>query len=64
MATQSTCPKCVNHQFESKVETPKNSNYPLQMIRCTSCGCVVGVLEYYNLGYMLDKIAAALNVKV
>lgn len=64
MAVQSTCPKCDNHHFESKVETPKNSNYKLQMIRCTICGCVVGVLEYYNIGYMLEKIAEHFDIKL
>lgn len=53
----SKCPKCERTSFESVIETPNNSNYKLQFIRCSSCKTVVGVLEYYNIGALLHNLA-------
>ncbi len=58
----SKCPKCESKNFESVLETPSKSNFKLQFIRCTSCKTVVGVLEYYNLGSLIDKLAKKLNI--
>jgi len=33
-------------------------------IRCSSCGTVVGVTEYYNIGAKLDILANKLNVRL
>lgn len=49
MAT-SSCPKCGNHTFEVKQNTPQQSRYVLLFVQCASCGTVVGVLDYYNIG--------------
>ncbi len=52
---QSTCPKCDNTRFEVKHAEPKNSNFVLAFIQCTSCGAVVGVMDYQNVGYHLQR---------
>lgn len=61
MAT-SSCPKCGNTSFEAKLNSPTNSNFKVQFIQCDSCGCVVGTNEYFNGGYLVKKLAIALNI--
>ena len=62
MAFSSKCPSCTSTSFETAIETPKNSNFKLLFIRCSSCGTVVGVLDYYNIGALLEKLADKLGV--
>ena len=57
----SKCPSCTSTSFETSIETPKNSNFKVQFIRCSSCGTVVGVLEYYNIGALLHILAKKLG---
>ncbi len=64
MALSSKCPCCPSTSFESVIETPKNSNFKLQFVRCSSCRTVVGVLDYYNIGAMLEKLAKKLGVSL
>lgn len=52
----STCPKCDSTQFEMKENTPRNSNFKLMFIQCSGCGCVVGVMDYYNIGTRIKDI--------
>lgn len=68
---RSTCVKCGNTNFEVARAEPRNSNYVLMFVQCTSCGGVAGVLEYENVGALLHrqneaikKIARQLNVSV
>lgn len=67
----SSCPKCGNHSFEVETVEPMRSNFKLNCVQCSSCGTVVGVLEYLNIGAQILKqniaikrIARALNVSV
>jgi len=67
----SSCPKCGNHLFEVQTVEPMHSNYKLNCVQCSSCGTVVGALEYLNLGAhilkqntAIKRIASALNVSV
>ena len=67
----SSCPKCGNHLFEVQTTTPSQSNYKLLYVQCSSCGAVIGVMDYYNIGARIDKqdaalkkIARALNISV
>jgi hypothetical protein len=64
MAT-STCPKagCGSHRFEMVENTPSGSAYKLMFIQCASCGTVVGVMDYFNIGNLLKKVAKALRVE-
>ena len=43
---------------------PHGSSFKLMAVCCSSCGSVVGVTDYYNLGTLVHKIAKALNIKV
>ena len=62
MKNKSKCPSCSNTEFEVVNETPVNSNYDLIFARCTSCMAVVGVIDYYNVGALIKKLAAKLKV--
>lgn len=58
----SRCPKCETTEFEVVNETPVNSNYELIFVRCTQCQTVVGVIDYYNVGTLIKKLAQKLKV--
>lgn len=60
----SSCPKCGNHGFETVITTPSGSNFKLLFIQCSSCGCVIGVLDYYNIGRLLENLAKNLKVDI
>ncbi len=66
MAYSSKCPnsECSSSTFESEIESPKNSNFKLQFIRCASCGTVVGTQDYYNIGFIVQKIAKKLGINL
>jgi hypothetical protein len=61
----SKCPKCDSHLFEMK-QAPRisGSNFKLNFIQCSSCGAVVGVVDYFNIPILLRKIAAKLGVSL
>lgn len=58
----STCAKCNNHQFEMVENSPRNSRFKYMFIQCSSCGSVVGITEYNNIGIMLEKIFKKLGI--
>lgn len=67
----SCCAKCGNLSFELKENAPQGSRYKLLFVQCSSCGAVVGVLDYDNIGAVLRKqneaikrIASAAGVHV
>jgi len=60
----STCPKCDSHTFEIVENTPKNSKFKLQFVQCSKCGAVIGVMDSYNIGSLLHKLAKAMNLQV
>ncbi|NJO70192.1 MAG: hypothetical protein HC830_13730 [Bacteroidetes bacterium] len=62
MKTTSKCPKCENTAFEVINETPVNSNYELIFVRCVHCQTLVGVIDYYNVGALVKKLAAKLKI--
>jgi hypothetical protein len=62
MALSSTCVKCGSTSFEMKEVTPRGSNFKLNFVQCSSCGGVVGVLDYCNIGGMLQTLANKLGV--
>jgi len=62
MPEKSKCPRCSNDEFEAVNETPINSEYELIFIRCTSCKIVVGVIDYYNVGALVKKLASKLKI--
>ena len=62
MKKQSKCPKCTNAEFEVVNETPVNSNYELIFVRCANCQTVVGVIDFYNVGALVKKLATQLKI--
>jgi hypothetical protein len=58
------CPKCDNTTFQSTVNAPQKSNFKIQLIHCSSCGCVVGTQEYYNVGALVYALAKAMKIKI
>ncbi len=64
MAT-SKCIKCDSTRFELVVKDGiSGSKYKFCFIQCASCGGVVGVTEYFNIGVGLDKIATKLGIRL
>ncbi len=62
----STCVKCGGTVFEVQVKEQLvlGSNFKLTFIQCASCGGVVGVMDYWNIGERLTDLAAALGVRL
>jgi translation initiation factor 2 beta subunit (eIF-2beta)/eIF-5 len=58
---QSSCPKCDSHSFEMVEGNPEHSNFRLMYIQCSSCGAVVGVMDYYNIGSKLEELKKKIN---
>ncbi len=58
----STCIKCGGTRFEMVEVEPAASKYKMMFIQCSSCGGVVGVTDYYNVGTLVHKIAKAVGV--
>lgn len=63
MAT-SRCVKCDGVSFETVVGTPKNSKYKLLFHQCASCGGVVGVTEWNNIGTLIERLAERLRLRM
>jgi hypothetical protein len=59
---KSRCIKCDNSSFEIVENTPHRSVFKLMFVQCTSCGGVVGVLDFYNIGERLTELARKLGV--
>lgn len=54
MAT-SSCPKCGQHLFQMIEQEPGSAAYKYLYHQCSSCGTVVGVTEFYNLGAIIKE---------
>jgi len=61
MAT-SKCTKCGKTQFELKECTPGGSSLKVQLLQCTSCGGVIGVMDFYDIGGSLHQIDGKLDI--
>jgi hypothetical protein len=55
----SKCPSCKHSGFSLVMQTPTGSGYPVQFIQCSSCGTVVGVLDFKPAWPTLDILDAA-----
>lgn len=54
-------PKCDSTSFEVKENSPRHSNFKLLFVQCSSCGTVVGTMDYYNIGARLSEIEKKIN---
>lgn len=58
------CPKCENTSFEMVEDTPTKSEFKLNYIRCSSCKTFISVLEHFNIGNTLNRLAIALKINL
>ena len=56
MSLVSTCPSCKGGQFELKVIEPHDSRFKVSAVQCRSCGVVVGVMDYLNIGTAIQGL--------
>lgn len=56
--------KCESNHFELVEYTPQKSRFKLMFVQCGSCGTVVGVLDFYNIGNLIHEFAEKLGVKL
>lgn len=63
---RSRCPRsdCNGHTFEIEQFEPRGSAFKLIAVQCASCGAVVGVIDYMNIGNILGKIAEKLGIRL
>jgi len=52
----SKCPKCESSQFEVKQNSPTYSQFKLYFVQCSSCGAVVGAMDFYNIGARISEL--------
>jgi transcription elongation factor Elf1 len=57
-----TCVECGSTTFQNTAVSPQ-SNFELTFVHCSSCGAVVGVMDFYNIGQKIKDLAKALRVK-
>lgn len=62
--SSSKCPHCQKSAFETAIEEPTGSNFKVIFIRCQSCKTVLGVLDFYNAGVLVKKLAQKLNINL
>jgi len=41
---------------------PVGSNYKFMFVQCAKCGGVVGVLDFFNIGDLIQKLARGLRI--
>jgi translation initiation factor 2 beta subunit (eIF-2beta)/eIF-5 len=58
------CVKCGSHRFEMVEHTPIGSSFRLMFVQCASCGGVVSVQDFFNLGEMLRKIGKKIGIEL
>ncbi len=58
----STCIKCGSTRFEIKENSPTGSRFKIMFVQCNSCGGVVGIMDYYNIGQLIHDLAKKLNI--
>jgi hypothetical protein len=60
------CPRsdCKGTSFKVEEFEPNGSAFRLMAVACSTCGAVVGVMDYWNIGAQLKKLASRLNVSI
>jgi len=58
----STCPKCDSHKFDYVENSPDGSAYKLMFVQCSSCGAVVGVMDYLSIGTQNEQLKEEIKV--
>lgn len=58
----STCVKCGSGSFQMVEKEPYGSRFKYMYHQCSSCGGVVGVTEYFNVGALMKKVMAFFKI--
>jgi uncharacterized Zn finger protein len=58
----SVCPKCENHRFEMVEVEPGNWRFKIMFVQCTSCGTVVGTMDYFNLSTLIHELEEKVEI--
>lgn len=58
------CGFCQGLRFEVSTIDPASANFKMLATICASCGAVLGVTEFFNIGALLKKLAQKLNVSL
>lgn len=59
-----SCPKCEKHDFElseSVMLTGGGYNTKVWFVQCSSCGTVVGVIDYFNVTHRIRELEAKVD---
>lgn len=51
LMAQFRCIKCDASRFELKLVEPAGASFKYYFVQCASCGGVIGVVEFYNVGH-------------
>jgi hypothetical protein len=51
----SKCPHCNNTSFEAAEVSPSGSPFKAIFIQCAGCGAPAGVMDFYNIGTLLNN---------
>lgn len=58
----SRCMKCGNGFFEVVEKEPSGSNFIVMFVQCSSCGNPIGVMDYFNIGSIVNKLEQRLEI--
>jgi hypothetical protein len=58
------CPCCSHTSFELVEIKIATASYRTHAVCCSSCGAVVGVQEFFNIGALIHKLADKLHVRL
>ncbi len=57
----SSCPRCKGGFFEIKLVEPRGGKFKQNFVQCSSCGCPVGVLGFWDTGALLKDQETVLD---
>jgi hypothetical protein len=55
MTGSSSCAKCGNGIFKLVTQEPVGTDFKFSFVQCSSCNTPVGVLDYFNIGQLLQN---------
>ncbi len=57
-----SCPKCSNHLFQATQISVSGARFKYTVVNCTSCGTIVGMMDFYNIGNMLLQMGEKFGI--
>jgi hypothetical protein len=59
-----TCPKCGKTEFELQELKIDHASYRHNVINCKYCGCIITVMELFNINARMNTFAKKLHVNI